>query len=262
MSLPKKIRAKDLISFKQLQQTITCLTAYDYRTAQLIDKAGIDLILIGDSLANTFLGLDNTYQVSLQDMIYHTQAVSRGAHRALVVTDMPFGTYQVSVELTIQNAIELVRAGAEALKLEGGSEYICTLIQKLTENGIPIIGHIGYTPQSTLMLGVGKIQGKSQTEAQSLVQQAQNLEQAGASAIVLELMPADLAESISQSISIPTIGIGSGKQCDGQILVSDDLLGKYEKQFSFVKQYANLSQIMEEAFSEYAKDVQNHTFPE
>lgn len=237
-------------------------TAYDFRTAQLFDQAGIDVILVGDSLANVFLGLDNTYEIGMTEMLYHTSAVARGAKNTLLVADLPFGSYHKSSNEAFDNASSLIRAGAQAVKLEGATQNTIGIVKKLSEDGIPVIGHLGYTPQSSLTIGKGRIQGKTEDSAHKIIQEALRLEEAGAYAIVLELIPSELAEKITERLAIPTIGIGSGRFCDGQVLVSDDFLGKTDSQFKFLKKYANLSEEISRAVKEYARDVRESLFPE
>ena len=238
------------------------LTAYDYSTAKLMDNAQIDGILVGDSLGMVMLGYDDTLSVTMEDMIHHIKAVSKGAKNALVVGDMPFMSYQVSVENAVYNAGRLIKeGGCQAVKLEGGAA-VCNQIKAITNASIPVMAHIGLTPQSVNAFGGFKVQGKSEDDAKRLLQEAKAVEQAGAFAVVLECIPAKLAQLITDSISIPTIGIGAGAGCDGQILVYQDMLGMYSD-FTpkFVKKYSNLGKVMTNAFKEYIKDVNNSSFP-
>jgi len=244
------------------RQKLVCLTAYDFSTARLIDEAGIELVLVGDSLAMTMLGYDTTLPVTLEQMLHHTAAVVRGVKSALVVADMPFMSYQVSPEQAIANAGRFVKeAGAGAVKVEGGA-FRAPTIRALVENGIPALGHIGLTPQSIRELGGYTVQGRRPEQAEQLLADAQALEKAGAFAIVLECLPPALAEEITAIVGVPTIGIGAGKGCDGQILVTHDLLGLYSGHTPrFVKRYADLGAEMRRAFAAYRHEVENGVFP-
>ena len=238
------------------------LTAYDYSTAKLMDNAGINGILIGDSLGMTMLGYEDTLSVTMEDMIHHTACVARGAKNALVVADMPFMSYQVSVEEAVRNAGRLMKEGrAQAVKLEGGAS-VCKQIKAITEASIPVMAHLGLTPQSVNAFGGFKVQGKSLEAARTLIEDAKRVEEAGAFSVVLECVPAALAKIITETISIPTIGIGAGAGCDGQILVYQDMLGMYSD-FTpkFVKKFANVGQVMAQAFSDYIKETKEGTFP-
>ena len=241
---------------------LTMITAYDYAFAKIFDQAGVDMILVGDSLGNVILGYSSTLPVTMADMIHHTKAVTRACSRTLVVADMPFMSYQVNTEQALTNAGRLVKeAGAHAVKLEGGAEITAT-IEKLVQSGIPVIGHLGLTPQSVNQLGGFKVQGKTLSAAQKILQDAQALAAAGVFALVLECIPHQLALKITESVSIPTIGIGAGNNCDGQVLVCNDLLGlNAEFTPKFVKKYRNLQQEIFTATQEYIKDVQTRTFP-
>ena len=244
------------------REKIVSLTAYDYSMARILDEAGVHLILVGDSLAMTVLGYENTLPVTLEQMLHHTAAVARGARYALVVTDMPFMSYQVSVEQALANAGRCLKeAGAAAVKIEGGA-FRGPLIRALVENGIPVLGHIGLTPQSLQALGGYRVSGKTPKEVQQLLDDARAVAEAGAFALVLEAMPADVARQITEAVSIPTIGIGAGPHCDGQILVLHDVLGLYgEFQPKFVKRYANLGAEIQKAVEQYSKDVSEGAFP-
>ena len=241
---------------------LTMITAYDYAFAKIFDQAGIDMILVGDSLGNVILGYSSTLPVTMADMIHHTKAVTRACSRTLVVADMPFMSYQVNTEQALTNAGRLVKeAGAHAVKLEGGAEITAT-IEKLVQSGIPVVGHLGLTPQSVNQLGGFKVQGKTLSAAQKILQDAQALAAAGVFALVLECIPHQLALKITESVSIPTIGIGAGNNCDGQVLVCNDLLGlNAEFTPKFVKKYRNLQQEIFTATQEYINDVQTRTFP-
>ena len=243
-------------------EKISMLTAYDYSTAKLMDEAGINGILVGDSLGMVVLGYEDTLPVTMEDMIHHTAAVCRGAKNTLVVGDMPFMSYQVSVEEAVYNAGRLMKEGrCQAVKLEGGAS-VCPQIRAITNASIPVMAHIGLTPQSINAFGGFKVQGKSEEAAKKLLEDAKAVEEAGAFAVVLECVHAKLAELISKSISIPTIGIGAGAGCDGQILVYQDMLGLFSD-FTpkFVKKYANVGEMMTQAFRDYIADVQEGSFP-
>jgi 3-methyl-2-oxobutanoate hydroxymethyltransferase len=258
----KKVTTLTFRRKKERGEPITMLTAYDYPTAMAIDKAGIDSILVGDSLAMVVLGYENTLPVTMEEMLHHARAVARGAKTALLIGDMPFMSYQVSVEDAVRNAGRfLQQGGMDAVKLEGGRER-ADAIRAIVGAGIPVMGHLGLTPQSVHQLGGFRAQGKNALAAKRLLEDAQILEEAGAFSIVLESVPARLAEFISKKISIPTIGIGAGLGCDGQVLVTHDLLGLFDR-FTpkFVKKYAKLHDAMNKAFTEYIDDVETKRFP-
>ncbi len=259
----EKVTTHTLREKKEKREKITALTAYDYSTALILNEAGIDVILVGDSLAMVVLGYDTTIKVTMDNMIFHAKAVARGNSTALLIGDMPFLSYTISVEDAIRNAGRFVQEGdMEAVKIEGGEEIVPT-IQGIIRAGIPVMGHIGFTPQQILKYGKSKVQKKDEQSAAKLIEDAQALETAGVFAIVLECIPIDLANQITQNISVPTIGIGSGPHCDGQILVTNDLLGIYEEfRPKFVKQYANLKEIMKSAFEQYIKEVKQGVFPD
>ena len=241
---------------------ISMLTAYDYSTAKLIDEAGINAILVGDSLGNVMLGYENTLAVTMEDMIHHGAAVARGAKNAMVVIDMPFMSYQTSVYDAVVNAGRLVKeAGANAVKLEGGLE-VCPQITAIVNAGIPVMAHLGLTPQSINAFGGFKVQGKTAEKAQKLLDDARAVEKAGAFALVLECIPSKLTERITKELTIPTIGIGAGSDCDGQVLVYQDMLGMFSD-FTpkFVKKYAAVGEAMREAFKAYHEDINNGSFP-
>ncbi len=238
------------------------LTAYDYSTAKLMDEAGINSILVGDSLGNVVLGYEDTISVTMEDMIHHTRAVSRGAKNALVIADMPFMSYQTSVYDAVVNAGRLMKEGrANAVKLEGGTE-VAPQIKAIVDAGIPICAHIGLTPQSINRLGGNKVQGKSEAAAKKLLADALAIQEAGAFSVVIEAVPKKLAELITNKLDIPTIGIGAGNGCDGQVLVYQDMLGMFSD-FTpkFVKKYASLGEIMTAAFRQYDEEVKNTSFP-
>lgn len=245
------------------QQPVSMLTAYDYNTARIMDEAGIDMILVGDSLGNVMLGYENTLAVTVDDMIHHGKAVCRGAKQAFVVIDMPFMSYQASVEEAVRNAGRIMKeTNCQAVKLEGGIEY-ADRIKAITQAGIPVVAHIGLTPQSFNALGGYKVQGKSLEQAQKLIKDAEAVEKAGAFAITLECVPAPLAKLITEQSDALTIGIGAGNGCDGQVLVYQDMLG-YTGGFvpKFVKKYADLHSVMLEAFKQYKEECANRSFPE
>lgn len=247
---------------KEEKRKLTMLTAYDYSFAKLMDESGIDSILVGDSVGMVCLGYEDTLSVTMEDMIHHTAAVSRGAKNALVVADMPFMSYQTSVYDAVVNAGRLIKEGrAQAVKLEGGFE-VTEQIKAIVAASIPVVGHIGLTPQSINALGGFKVQGKSEEAAQKLLDEARAVEKAGAFAIVLECVPEKLAVKVSEEISIPTIGIGAGAGCDGQVLVYQDMLGLFSD-FTpkFVKKFADAGEIVRGAFAGYIKEVQAGTFP-
>ncbi len=248
--------------YKLNNKKIAVLTAYDYVAAKLMDEAGVNAILVGDSLGMVVLGYEDTLQVTMEDMIHHTRAVARGAKNTLVISDMPFMSYQTSVYDAVCNAGRLVKEGnANAVKLEGGS-VVCPQIKAIVDASIPVMGHIGLTPQSVNAFGGFKVQGKSEEAARHLIDSAKAIEQAGAFAITLECIPAKLATLISQSISIPTIGIGAGNGCDGQVLVYQDMLSMFSDLTpKFAKSYANIGTQMKAAFCKYIEEVQSGVFP-
>ena len=248
---------------KEEGRNLTMLSAYDYSTASHIDKAGVDSFLVGDSLGNVMLGYEDTISVTMEDMIHHGAAVARGAKNALVVIDMPFMSYQTSVYDAVVNAGRLMKEGrAGAVKLEGGREVV-PQIKAIVAAGIPVVAHLGLTPQSVNALGGYKVQGKTEEAAKKLMEDSLAVEEAGAFALVLECVPAKLAELISKKLSIPTIGIGAGAGCDGQVLVYQDMLGMFSDYTpKFVKKFADVGQVMTEAFKAYVEEVNNGSFPE
>ncbi len=256
---------QSVLTFKKMKEDgkkISMLTAYDYSTAKLMDEAGIHGILVGDSLGNVMLGYEDTIPVTMQDMITFGSAVSRGAKNALVVIDLPFMSYQISTAQALENAGRLMKeAGADAVKLEGGAS-VCPQIKAITDAGIPVMAHIGLTPQSVNAFGGFKIQGKSREAALKLIEDAKNVEEAGAFAVVLEGIPSSVAEIITNSINIPTIGIGAGAECDGQILVNQDMFGMFSD-FTpkFVKRYAEIGKEMKRAIADYMEEVEDGVFP-
>jgi 3-methyl-2-oxobutanoate hydroxymethyltransferase len=259
----KKVTTLTLRKIKARGEPITMLTAYDYPTALAMDQAGVDIILVGDSLGMVVLGYPTTLPVTMEDMLHHCRAVSRGAHAALLVGDMPFMSYQVSPQEALRNAGRFLQeAGMDAVKLEGGRERL-EAIRSIVSAGIPVMGHIGLTPQSVNQIGGFRPQGRDASAARRLLEDALVLQEAGCFSLVLESLPARLAQLISERLEIPTIGIGAGVGCDGQVLVTHDLLGLFER-FTprFVKKYADLHAEMKRAFTEYIRDVQERRFPE
>ena len=257
-----KVTIGDLQKKMQAGQKITMMTAYDYPTASLVDQAEIDTILVGDSLGMVVLGYDSTVPVTMDEMIHHCKAVCRGANRAFVIGDMPFMSYQVSIEKAVENAGRFIKeAGCECVKLEGGTEMV-PVVEAICVAGIPVCAHIGLTPQTATKLSGFKVQGKDAEGARKLVQSARDLEKAGAFMIVLECIPDPVAKKITDALMIPTIGIGAGKDCDGQVLVYHDLVGLFER-FTpkMVKQYVNLSPRIRDALIQYKQEVEDGTFP-
>ena len=258
----RRVTVRDIADLKGRGEKIPMITAYDYSTARLADASGIPLVLVGDSLGMVVLGYESTIPVTMEDMLHHVKAVARGAKRALIVADLPFMTYQIDIAQALTNAARLVQeGGAQAVKLEGG-ERVSDTVQRVVECGIPVMGHIGLTPQSVHALGGYRVRGRGRREAEQLLKDAAALEQAGAFAVVLELVPTPLARLISQRLAIPTIGIGAGPGCDGQVQVLHDMLGLFT---DFVpkhaKQYARLAESIQEAFPRYAREVREGTFP-
>ena len=256
------VTLQQLMQWKETGRSIISLTAWDYSLAQVLDLAGVDLILIGDSLSMVALGHDSTLPVTLDQMIHHAQAVCRGVKRALVVCDLPFMSYQVSVEQAIASAGRVLKeTGASAIKLEGGHSKIVDTVRELTTIGIPVMGHVGLTPQSFRTLGY-KQQGKTEAEAEIIIQQAIALADAGVFSIILEHIPTDLAATITDKLTIPTIGIGAGNQCDGQVLVTTDFLGLSSRQPPFAKSYINLREVITDAVQDFTQEVRNKKFPQ
>jgi 3-methyl-2-oxobutanoate hydroxymethyltransferase len=257
-----RVTIQQLKEMKQRGEKITMLTAYDYTSAKLVDQAGVPVILVGDSLGMVVLGYDSTLPVTMEDMLHHTKAVARGAAQALIVGDMPFMTYQASPEDALRNAARFLQEGnAQAVKLEGG-EHMASTVKRLVQVGIPVMGHIGLTPQSINQFSGYKVQGKSKAAAAQLLRDAQALQDAGAFSIVLESIPAALAKLITEQLSIPTIGIGAGPHCDGQVQVFHDMLGLYpDFAPKHAKQYANLSEALRTAVAAYMAEVKSGAFP-
>ncbi len=265
-----KVTVPDILSRKSLfpaspgnpSKKITCLTAYDYPTARLLDDAGVDILLVGDSLGMVVLGYESTLPVTLEEMLHHARAVRRGAHRALVVADMPYGSYHADLAESLRNAVRFVKeAGAEAVKVEGGERRL-ELIARMVEAEIPVMGHVGLTPQSVHALGGYRVQGKTPDTAEQLRRDARAVEAAGAFAVVLEAIPRELATQITRELRIPTIGIGAGPECDGQVLVLHDMLGlTFTPRPKFARRYADLGEEIARAAREYCADVQSGRFP-
>jgi 3-methyl-2-oxobutanoate hydroxymethyltransferase len=256
-----KLNVNDILS-KKGKEKISVLTAYEYSTARICDRADIDILLVGDSAGMVVLGYASTMPVSMQEMMIFCGAVARGTKRALIVGDMPFGSYQVGPSVAVENAIQLIKAGCDAVKLEGSSEIIDT-IEAIVDAGIPVMGHIGLRPQTSSLWEGYKLQGRTKEGASKLIEDANVLEKAGVFSIVLEMVASEVADAITKSLSIPTIGIGSGPSCDGQVLVLHDMLGIYEDiRPRFVKRYAELSKEIFDAVSSYNHDIKAGTFPE
>ena len=256
------VTIQQLKKWKEQKRAIISLTAWDYSLARVLDRAGVDLILVGDSLAMVALGHNTTLPVSLDEMIHHAKAVSRGVERALIVCDLPFLSYQESVSQAIHSAGRVLKeAGVAAVKIEGGSPRMINTVTELTAIGIPVMGHVGLTPQAVHRLGY-KQQGKTLDEANRIIDEAIALERAGAFAIILEHIPTELAATITAELTIPAIGIGAGVKCDGQVLVTADLLGLSDKVPPFAKSYTNLQQIITQAVTDFTQDVKEYRFPE
>jgi len=261
-SKPVKITTQTVVDMKAAGDKISMLTAYDYTMAKIIDEAGIEVILVGDSASNVMAGFDTTVPMSLEHMIYHTSCVVRGVERALVIADMPFMSYQVTGKEALINAGRMMKeAGAHAVKMEGGKS-IAETVKKIVDAGIPVMGHLGLTPQSIYKFGTYKVRATEDEEANQLIEDARLLEKAGCFSIVLEKIPAQLAEKVTNEISIPTIGIGAGGACDGQVLVLHDMLG-LNKDFNprFLRRYADLNEIITNAVDTYISDIKNKDFP-
>jgi 3-methyl-2-oxobutanoate hydroxymethyltransferase len=259
----KKVTVRDIIRMKRDGKRIVVVTAYDVLFARLVDSAGVDIVLVGDSLGNVVAGFESTLPVTLEQMIYHGAAVRRGVKRALLVVDMPFLSYQASEESAIVNCGRVLqKTGADAVKVEGGTEEMVKTVGRLTRVGIPIMAHLGFTPQSVRTIGM-RVQGREESDAARMVDQARALEDAGAFSLVLELIPTELAQRITEAVSIPTIGIGAGPQCDGQVLVLPDLLGLNEGfEPKFLKKYANLGATVREAVEKYGEEVRSGAYPD
>ncbi len=261
-AVTSKVTFQTLLEKKQSGRPITALTAYDYSTARLVDEAGVDMILVGDSLAMVVMGYDSTLPVTVDEMLHHTRAVRRAVRRGIVVSDMPYGSYHGSVAEGVANAVRFLKeAGAEAVKVEGGATR-CELVERLTDAEIPVVCHLGLTPQAVHRMGGYKVQGKTAAAADELVRDARMLEAAGAVAVVLEGMPREVAAKITSQLQIPTIGIGAGPDCDGQILVFHDLVNlSFSRPAKFVRQYADAASLFRTAIEGYIHDVEERSFP-
>ena len=260
MQAKKKVNVNDIGAMKG-QEKISVLTAYDYSTSLICDRAGVDVLLVGDSAGMVVLGYSSTVPVGMQEMIMFCGAVARGAKRAMIVGDMPFGSYQPNPSMAVENAVQLIKAGCDAVKLEGGAEIIGT-IRAIVDAGIPVMGHIGLKPQTASLWEGYKLQGRTKESATKLVEDAEVLEKAGVFSIVLEMVASEAADAITKAVSVPTIGIGSGAGCDGQVLVLHDMLGIYEDiRPRFVKRYAELSKSISDAVAGYAREVKAGRFP-
>ncbi|HMY55701.1 MAG TPA: 3-methyl-2-oxobutanoate hydroxymethyltransferase, partial [Candidatus Obscuribacter sp.] len=261
--MSKAVSTLTLQKYKKDGRKIVALTAYDYSMAKILDRAGVDLILVGDSLAMVALGHRTTHAVTMEEMLHHTRAVTRGVSTAMVVADLPFMSYQVDVTQAIMNAGRFVKeAQAHAVKLEGATRLNLEIIERLVGMGIPVMGHLGYTPQAIHGLGGARVQGRSADQAIKLLDDARALEMAGCFSVVLEMVPTAVAKMVTEKLNIPTVGIGAGNACDGQILVTDDLLGKFTDFLPrFVRRYADLSTVCQEAVASYAADVKSGDFP-
>jgi 3-methyl-2-oxobutanoate hydroxymethyltransferase len=259
---PEKVYLPAIRAAKEKGEKLVCLTAYDYPTARIVDEAGVDIILVGDSIGNVIHGYGNTIPVSLEEITSATIAVKRATERAMVVADMPYGSYHVNEDESVRNALQLMKhGGAEAVKLEGGRNRV-DLVKRLVDEEIPVVAHIGLTPQSVYKLGGYRVQGKTADAAKRLIEDAKALEDAGAFAIVLELIPREIAEIMTRELKISTIGIGAGRECDIQVLVLHDLVGfTFGRQPRFVRQYANIREVMNSAITEWMTDVKNGTYP-
>lgn len=258
----KKVTAPAIRAMKVQGQRITMVTAYDYVTGKIVDESGADIVLVGDSLAMVALGHETTLPITMDEMLHHTRATRRGVKRALLIADMPFGSYQGSVPEAVINAARFLKeAGADGVKLEGGRR-IAEAVREMVEAGIPVVGHIGMTPQSVHQYGGFKVQGREEEQRKALLDDAKALAEAGAFTIVIECVPSDLAQEITAAIDVPTIGIGAGPHCDGQVLVINDLLGFVDDfRPKFVKRYAELGQAARKAVAEYCEEVRNGKFP-
>lgn len=259
----KQVTTFTLAKCKKEGRPIVALTAYDYATAQVLDRAGVDLILVGDSLAMVALGYKTTHAVTVDEMLHHTKAVTRAVTQAMVVADLPFMSYQIDLSQALTNAGRFIKEGqAQGVKMEGATDLTLNIIERLTGIGIPVMGHLGFTPQYMHSLGGVRVQAKTAHDARKLIDDALNLQKAGVFAIVLEMVPNAVSQTITERLQVPTIGIGGGNVCDGQILVTDDLLGKFtDFQPSFVRRYANIAAVSQLAVQRYAEDVREKKFP-
>lgn len=257
----KKISAKSFQEMKENNEKIVMLTAYDYPSAKIIEKLDVEGVLVGDSLGNIILGYENTLPVTLEDILHHTKAVARGLEKSMIISDMPFNSYQSSTEEAVKNACRLVKEGnAEAVKIEGGKESLES-IKRITDIGIPVMGHLGLTPQKILRYGGYQVRGKTGKQAKKIFEEAKMLEEAGVFSLVLEAIPWEIGRTITKNLEIPTIGIGAGPHCDGQILVLHDILGLSSFSPNFAKKYVDLNSMAEEAIEEFSEEVKKNEFP-
>lgn len=258
----KKITVNTIQKYKDEGQKFSVLTAYDYSTAKYIDEAGIDIVLIGDSLAMVALGYETTHSIGVDEMSIFTKAVARGVSHAMVITDMPFLSYHTDVASAVKNCGEMIRCGANGVKIEGYSDYILSVIKRLVETGIPVMGHLGFTPQFLNTLGGYKIQGKTQEAAEEILKQAKELEKVGVFSIVLEMVPQDAAKYITENLKVPTISCGAGKYCDSQVLVSDDVFGKFSDfKPKFARKYGDMKELILTCAKKFNEDVKSGSFP-
>ncbi len=258
----KKITVNTIQKYKDEGQKFSVLTAYDYSTAKYIDEAGIDIVLIGDSLAMVALGYETTHSIGVDEMSIFTKAVARGVSHAMVITDMPFLSYHTDVASAVKNCGEMIRCGANGVKIEGYSDYILNVIKRLVETGIPVMGHLGFTPQFLNTLGGYKIQGKTQEAAEEILKQAKELEKVGVFSIVLEMVPQDAAKYITENLKVPTISCGAGKYCDSQVLVSDDVFGKFSDfKPKFARKYGDMKELILSCAKKFNEDVKSGSFP-
>ncbi len=258
----KKVNVNTIKKHKENNEKFSVLTAYDYSTAKYLDEAGIDIVLIGDSLAMVALGYETTHSVGVEEMKIFTRAVARGVQRAMVVTDMPFLSYHTDISSAVKNCGEMIKLGANAVKIEGFSDYILDVIKRLVETGIPVMGHLGFTPQFLNTLGGYKIQGKTQEAADEILKQAKELEKAGVFSIVLEMVPQESAKYITENLSVPTISCGAGKYCDAQVLVSDDVFGKFSDfKPKFARKYGDMKSLILNCAKQFDEDVKSGKFP-
>lgn len=260
--MAKKFTVNTIQKYKDNNEKFSVLTAYDYSTAKYIDEAGIDIILIGDSLAMVALGYETTHSIGVDEMAVFTGAVARGVSHAMVVTDMPFLSYHCDISAAIANCGKMIKLGANAVKIEGYSDYILSVIKRLVESGIPVMGHLGFTPQFLNTLGGYKIQGKTQEAVEEILKQAKELEKAGVFSIVLEMVPQESAKYITENLSVPTISCGAGKYCDAQVLVSDDVFGKFSDfKPKFARKYGDMKSLILDCAKKFDEDVKNGNFP-
>lgn len=258
----KKVTVRTLQKLKDSNEKFSVLTAYDYSTAKYLDEAGIDIILIGDSLAMVALGYETTHSIGVEEMSIFTKAVANGAQRAMVVTDMPFMSYTIDIPSALTNIGNMLKLGANAVKIEGCNDYILELIKRTTQMGVPVMGHIGFTPQSQNVIGGHFIQGKTQDAVEDLLKQAKQLEEAGVFSIVLEMVPEACGKYITENIKVPTISCGAGRYCDAQVLVSDDLFGKFSDfKPKFARKYGNMKDLILNCAKQYNEDVKSGKFP-